>query len=487
MTDGRLAKYYGGTRTFSRRHADFTCFQLNWISTLQDNGQEQPAHNPNLVNLTIPETLDLVVVDSAQHAYNLIAAVHHVGGFHYKACVKVDGVWMDYNDATAVACTLADAVRCTGAQSDPYLLFYERSTRVGAETPPTPPRAETPPTPPREEPGAIYVGLPWDGPPERWVSLQATVPSWLDGSSTEEETDAMRPWIASNPNIGVAMVTMVDATVRAAYMPLLKRLATFEARSPNMIFGTKQIERLTQHRESTVTSGVVLAQHEILTLMSCALFDLFPHSVAKEHEHIGLTRIFRFSSTPQESWGLEKTRCILNYLRMAEADRGGTRAVRFKRHVARFSEEHWAVSTMPMKGCNWHDVDETSGDVVRIEDVCDKLGGQAWEVDFANRDVGGGVTGAVCVQEEIRFMQCPELLVSILFTDRLDDNESVQITGYRQFNETRGYGRENNPRRFEYVGPNTNPEPAHGRSMLVMDATYYAELEWKNQFRWEDG
>ena len=477
MTDGRLAKYYGGTRTFSRRHADFTCFQLNWISTLQENGQEQPAHNPNLVNLTIPETLQLVGVDSAQHAYNLIAAVHHVGGAHYKACVKVDGVWMDYNDDTAVACTLQDAVRCTGAQSDPYLLFYERSTRAGDEAPPTPPRAE---------PGAVYVRLPWDGPPERWVALLATVPSWPDGSSTEQETAAMRRWIASNPNIGVAMATTRDATVRSAYMPLLKRLATLEARSPNIIFGMKQIERLTQHRESTVTSGVVLAQHEILTLMSCALFDFFPHSVGKEHEHIGLTRIFQIPSTRQESWGVEKTRCILNYLRMAEADRGGTRAVCFKRHVASFPEAHWLASTMPMKRCNWHDVDAASGAVVKIEDVCDKLGGQAWEVDFANRDIGGGVTGGGCVQEEIRFMQCPELLVSILFTDRLDDNESVQITGYRQFNETRGYGREDRPHRFEYVGPNTNPEPTHGRSMLVMDAKYYAENEKHNQFRWED-
>lgn len=482
MTDGRLARYYGGTRTFSRRHADFTCFQLNWISNLQENGEEQPAHNPNLLNFTIPETLQLVGVDSAEHAYNLIAAVHHVGGAHYTACVKVDGVWMNYNDVTAVTCTLADAVRCTGAQSDPYLLFYEKAGRArGAETPSASPRAATPSTPPRDEPGAVYVGLPWDD-TARWAALQATVPSWPDGSSTEEETDAMWPWIASNPNIEVAMQTIVYTNVYC--LPLLKRLATLIGRSPNMIFGTKRIERLTKHRESTVTSGVVLSQSEILTLMSCAVFNLFPHSIAKEHEHIGLTRIFRFASTRQETWGFEKTQCILNYLLMAEADRGGTREVRFKRHVARFSEDHWAASTMPMYRCNWHDVDAASGAVVKIEDVCDNLRGQAWEVDFANRDIGGGVTGGGCVQEEIRFMQCPELLVSILFTDRLDDNESIQITGYRQFNDTRGYGRENNPLRFEYVGAHLRAEPSHGRSMLVMDATHYSADDWTKQFRW---
>jgi len=493
MVQNNSVNKYRQRRTASEKYTDFACFQLNWIARVDAKGRSVPAHNPNLANLTIPETLQLPGVDSAQHAYNLIAAVHHMRGVHYKACVKTGGVWMDYNDVTAVACTLQDAVRCTGALSDPYLLFYEKATRPsarpGGETPPPRPGGETPPTP-RDDtaPGAVYVGLPWDGPPEHWAALQARVPSWAEGSTDEEKTDAMRPWIAANINIALAMIAPSDAAVRVAYMPLVQRLAMVEARRANEIFGTRRIERLRTQRESTVTSGVALAQHEVLTLMSCALFDLFPYSAGKEHEHIGLTRIFRFSSTGTESWGVEKTKCILNYLRMAEADSGGTRVVRFKRHVARFPEAHWLASTRPMKGCTWHDVDAASGAVMKIEEVCDKLNGQAWEVDFANHDIGGGVTGAGCVQEEIRFMQCPELLVSLLFTDRLDDNESIQITGYRQFNDTRGYGREDRPLqpRFEYAGPHEATEPAHGRSMLVMDASYYAEADWKDQFRWKD-
>ena len=34
------------------------------------------------------------------------------------------------------------------------------------------------------------------------------------------------------------------------------------------------------------------------------------------------------------------------------------------------------------------------------------------EVDFANAYVGGGVLAHGCVQEEIRFLICPELIVS---------------------------------------------------------------------------
>ena len=37
--------------------------------------------------------------------------------------------------------------------------------------------------------------------------------------------------------------------------------------------------------------------------------------------------------------------------------------------------------------------------------------------------------GEGCVQEEIRFVICPELLVSLLFTEVLEKNEAVVITG----------------------------------------------------------
>lgn len=50
-------------------------------------------------------------------------------------------------------------------------------------------------------------------------------------------------------------------------------------------------------------------------------------------------------------------------------------------------------------------------------------------MDFANQFVGGGVTSAGLVQEEIRFLINPELIVSRLFTEALDDNDCLIITG----------------------------------------------------------
>lgn len=43
--------------------------------------------------------------------------------------------------------------------------------------------------------------------------------------------------------------------------------------------------------------------------------------------------------------------------------------------------------------------------------------------------VGGGVIGWGCVQEEIRFVICPELLVSRLFTERLGPTEALLMIG----------------------------------------------------------
>ena len=41
-----------------------------------------------------------------------------------------------------------------------------------------------------------------------------------------------------------------------------------------------------------------------------------------------------------------------------------------------------------------------------------------------------------CVQEEIRFLICPELILSRLFIERLDANECIIITGNLMYHST---------------------------------------------------
>jgi poly(ADP-ribose) glycohydrolase len=59
------------------------------------------------------------------------------------------------------------------------------------------------------------------------------------------------------------------------------------------------------------------------------------------------------------------------------------------------------------------------------------------EVDFANRDIGYGITGT---QEEMLFGASPELCIAMLFCDTLNHNESISITGVRKIVKFNGYG-----------------------------------------------
>ncbi|KAL5702658.1 poly(ADP-ribose) glycohydrolase [Ranunculus cassubicifolius] len=64
---------------------------------------------------------------------------------------------------------------------------------------------------------------------------------------------------------------------------------------------------------------------------------------------------------------------------------------------------------------------------------------EALEVDFANKYIGGGALSRGCVQEEIRFMINPELIIGMLFLPCMSDNEAIEIVGAERFSNYTGY------------------------------------------------
>ncbi|KAG1690105.1 hypothetical protein DVH05_028441 [Phytophthora capsici] len=62
------------------------------------------------------------------------------------------------------------------------------------------------------------------------------------------------------------------------------------------------------------------------------------------------------------------------------------------------------------------------------------------QVDFANKFAGGGVLNSGCVQEEIRFLLSPELLVSCLVFAKLEPHEAFVIHGTERYSGYKGYG-----------------------------------------------
>ncbi|ODM86710.1 Poly(ADP-ribose) glycohydrolase, partial [Orchesella cincta] len=106
------------------------------------------------------------------------------------------------------------------------------------------------------------------------------------------------------------------------------------------------------------------------------------------------------------------------------------------------------------------------------------------KVDFANKRVGGGVMNEGAVMEEILFAACPELIISRLFTESLEDNEVLVITGTEQFSEYVGYSRN-----FRFGGPASKQHVSLdqlGRiknSFVALDALHFKAHEVEKQYQ----
>ena len=102
-------------------------------------------------------------------------------------------------------------------------------------------------------------------------------------------------------------------------------------------------------------------------------------------------------------------------------------------------------------------------------------------MDFANSYIGGGVLGHGCVQEEIRFMICPELIASMLFTEQLDDLECLIISGHERYSNYRGYASnfQFNGNHVDRTEMDTSPEQGNKRKsyLVAIDALYFRDSD----------
>lgn len=125
-----------------------------------------------------------------------------------------------------------------------------------------------------------------------------------------------------------------------------------------------------------------------------------------------------------------KLRCVIEYFNNRSFD--GTRTLKITRIVApeenSFGSQFWSSRSEILTDFHVH------GDSERIEDSSELV-----QADFANRYLGGGVLGRGCVQEEIRFVISPELIVACFLCDPMTDTEAISITGSKQFTKYSGY------------------------------------------------
>ncbi|KAI3470271.1 hypothetical protein Pfo_026934 [Paulownia fortunei] len=191
--------------------------------------------------------------------------------------------------------------------------------------------------------------------------------------------------------------------------------------------------------ESQQSGIVFLSQESIAALLVCAVFCLFPTSNrgAKHLPPINFDNLFVCLYECYDVNQENKIKCIVHYFEKICSDMPMGN-VSFERKVLPLRNspsnivypeaDFWSKSTVSL--CQLE---------VRASGLIEDQLTEALEVDFANKYIGGGALSWGCVQEEIRFMINPELIVSMLFFPSMADNEAIEIVGAQRFSNYTGY------------------------------------------------
>ncbi|XP_078128609.1 poly(ADP-ribose) glycohydrolase [Sander vitreus] len=179
--------------------------------------------------------------------------------------------------------------------------------------------------------------------------------------------------------------------------------------------------------KSRMNHSLTLSQEQIACLLANAFFCTFPRRNSRKSEYcnypeINFYRLFDGSS-PRK---IEKLRTLLCYFRRVTQTKPKG-LVTFTRQMLN-NPPNWESSQTQLKRLH-----------ITCEGTIEDDGYGMLQVDFANRLVGGGVTGHGLVQEEIRFLINTELIVSRLFTEALEHNECLIVTGTEQYSKYTGY------------------------------------------------
>ncbi|XP_022625279.1 poly(ADP-ribose) glycohydrolase-like [Seriola dumerili] len=190
------------------------------------------------------------------------------------------------------------------------------------------------------------------------------------------------------------------------------------------------------------TAAITLSQVQISCLLANAFFSTFPHrntSGPNTEYHgyptINFTSLFGKWSERKK----EKLRAIMHYFNVVTDE--NTKPI----GLVTFERRCLKDTDLP----KWKSCKEKLTKLhVTSHGSIETEGTGMLQVDFASSRIGGGVLGSGLVQEEILFLINPELIVSRLFTEKLENTECLIITGSQQFSVYSGFGDS-----FEWAGP----------------------------------
>ncbi|KAF7639310.1 hypothetical protein Mgra_00001272 [Meloidogyne graminicola] len=171
--------------------------------------------------------------------------------------------------------------------------------------------------------------------------------------------------------------------------------------------------------------SLTLSQRQIASLLANAFYSTFTFRKFGEFNRINFIRLFT-RKTPKAA---EKLKCILHYFsQFIKNPPNGTLSI-VRQKLSCEDEPIWDQLEVPLSNL-------TALSNGRIENEGENM----TQVDFANEYIGGGVLGYGLVQEEIRFLICPELIISCLVCEKMEKNEAILIIGAERYSDYQGYG-----------------------------------------------
>ncbi|XP_026301687.1 poly(ADP-ribose) glycohydrolase isoform X3 [Apis mellifera] len=254
---------------------------------------------------------------------------------------------------------------------------------------------------------------------------------------------------------------------------LMPKMVQLALQLPVLVTGS--VPLLKRHTNGAIS----LSQLQIASLLANAFFCTFPRrnstnpqSEYGKYPYINFNRLF--SAYKEGKWNkcesvMEKMKCIFHYFRRVTSKGGaapeGVVTIQ-RRYIPKSDCPKWDEQVQKLLPLHI-----TSKGTIETE------GTGFLQVDFANKYVGGGVLGLGCVQEEIRFVICPELMVTMLVTEELDDTEALIVSGIERYSKYKGYSNT-----FKWVGDyvDETPKDSSGRrltSIVAIDALYFTHTQ----------
>ena len=219
--------------------------------------------------------------------------------------------------------------------------------------------------------------------------------------------------------------------------------------------------------------SVTLNRKDVVSLLAQSFLCLHDEDIRNSSlPHANFYGIY--SSVNSYPVSSEKLKCFLHYIsRLAdgEYEQLDGKTLRFERVVLGDDE---LVTTEILK-----DLKKEPLCQFLIASVLEEADSSFAKVDFANRYLGGGALGRGCVQEEILFVVCPELIAGMLFCEVMADNEAIIISGYERFSQHQGYATS-----FKFE-KDYKDEYASTNVLIAIDAIPYYTFA-NSQYRKED-